>query len=528
MANDREKPLDILRQENHEMSEKIAILESRNQQLMEELRLARHKIFGRSSEKTDLSDLPLFDELNEQPAVEEPVEDDTITVAAHTKSKPGRKPIDPNLERVPILHDIPEADKHCACGHDMVKIGEEISERLQSIREQFWVEQHIRPYYGCKHCEGSGDEDKPAIRIADPPPSIIPKSIVTSGLLAMIETNKFCDHLPFYRQEAHFANMGIDISRQDMSNWHLQVAAKVQPIIDLMEKHLSSCNFMQMDETPLQVLNEPARPDTSKSYMWLARGGPPDKHVILYRYRETRGASHIKEMLKGFKGYLQTDGYKAYDSVLAGANIIHVGCMAHARREFDEASKASKNAQGAQVALGYFARIYAVERNMRELLAQGKLTPDEFTTRRRNQVSPILEKFHDWLTTQATRIVPSSYLGKAISYTVGQWDKLIRYLDLPEITPDNNAAERAIRPFVLGRKNWLFAGSPEGAHASCAMYSLIETAKANGLNPYNYLLFLFEKLPLVKKQTDYADLLPFKIKGAQAPISIPIPKYHSL
>ena len=499
-------------------------LEAQNQQLLEELRLLRHKQFGRSSEKLDTETLPLFDE----PvfvSVDEPTALEPIQVPAHERKSPGRKALPDNLERVEILLDISEADKRCACGHDLARIGEETSERLQYLRPQVWVERHIRPIYACKHCEGSGDEDKSAVRIAPVVPSIIPHGIASPSLLATVFTDKFCDHLPFYRQEQRFARLGISLSRQDMSHWAIKVETMLRPVLAALETSLLQSEFIQMDETPVQVMREADKADSTKSYMWLARGGPPGKQVLLYKYHPTRSSRHPAAFLSSFTGYLQTDGYEAYEKAIAGSGIRHVGCWAHARRKFDEAAKASKQTGSAHTALAKIGKLYATERVLREQLAADTIDDLTFVTRRTAQVRPILADLKTWLDTQLIRIVPSSLIGKAISYTIGQWDKLIRYSDLVSITPDNNACENGIRPFVLGRKNWLFSGSPAGADASCALFTLIETAKANGFEPWAYLYRLFTMLP--KTPTNNIEsLLPFASNPAVSPGSIPLPDPH--
>jgi transposase len=491
-----------------ELLKLLAQRDLRIEQLKEELSLARHHLFGRTSEKAVVENLPLFDEV--VPGIaEKPSELQTIEVGAHLRAKKtGRKPLPDTLPRTDIIHDLPDAEKICACGCNLVRIGEEVSERLALVPRRLYVERHIRPKYACHHCEGSGDEDKPAVRTAPVPPSIIPRSIVTPSLLASILVAKYVDHLPFYRQEEQFSRSGLDLSRQDMSNWSMKLSQAVIPLGELLKKSLLSSSFIQMDETPLQVLGEPDRSDTAKSYMWLARGGPPGKEVVLFRYQPTRSAKYPTEFLVDFHGHLQTDGYEAYATAIAGKDIVHVGCWAHARRKFDEAAKANKQSTVAPEGLKKIRRLYHIERELREELAAGKLNPELFVTQRREQLEPILADLKTWLLDQSAKVLPSSLTGKAIAYSLGQWDKLVHYLDLPELTPDNNGAENAIRPFVLGRKNWLFSGSPAGADASCAIYTLIETAKANGLKPWDYLLKLCTELP-VTPLGKLSSLLPF-------------------
>ena len=484
----------------------IRNLENENLTLSEKLRLALLQRFGRSSEKVDPNQKELFAE--EESTQEHPEIEEQITVPAHKRNKAGRKPLDENLPREDIIHDIPESEKTCGCGHELAKIDEVITERLQVIPEQLYVERHIRYKYACRNCEGSGDEDKPVFRVAPSPPSILPGSIVTSGLLAFILTNKFCDHLPFYRQEKRFGRIGVSISRQDMSNWVNKTYLKLQFMENLFKQNIKDGPVIQMDETTLQVLGEETRPDTSKSYMWLARGGPPETPLVLYEYQETRRAQHAKEFLKGYSGYLQTDGYSGYDSALKDTpEIIHVGCMAHARRKFIEAGKASKKAGSAEIAITMIREIYKAE----NLLKERNLPEAEFLTLRKAEVNPLLEKFKTWLDEKSIQVRPSSLTGQAIAYTLGQWHKLIRFVDSPFLTPDNNAAERSIKPFVVGRKNWLFAGSPHGAKASCLFFSLIETAKANDINPYGYLKAIFDQVAVNGTEVNPESLLPWNL-----------------
>lgn len=488
------------------LESKVNSWETKYHALEERFKLELFKKYNRSSEKENAAQILLFDS---EPELIPEEETNTQEVASYTKKKPGRKKINENLPREEVLIDILEEDKKCGCGAELVKIGEEIAERVKVIPEQMWVERTIRPKYACKVCEGSGDEDKPAVRVAPAAPSIIPKSIVTPELLAFLLINKYVDHLPFYRQEKRFERIGISISRQDMSNWQRQAYDAVKILFELMKEHIKTGFVLQMDETRVQVHNEPDRPDTRNSYMWLARGGPPGKIAILYEYHETRGSKNIHSFLNGFKGYLQTDGYEAYATALKDhPEINHVGCFAHARRKFFDASKVSKKPGSAAEGLKYIHKLYIIENELRAR----ELSDSKFLAERKSKIEPVLEQFNLWLEKRQQQVVPSSELGKAIAYTIGQWGKLVGYLESPHLTPDNNACENAIRPFVLGRKNWLFAGSPKGAESSCGIYTLVETAKQNGLNPYDYLRKVFTEAPLLSSNEDWQQLLPWNIK----------------
>jgi transposase len=245
--------------------------------------------------------------------------------------------------------------------------------------------------------------------------------------------------------------------------------------------------------------------------MWLFRGGSGEKPVIIYQYHETRSGQVAKDFLKDYKGYVQTDGYLGYDFLEQMADITHLGCWAHVRRKFVEVVNAAgkdkdgkKKPGSGDVALDYIGKLYLIEKES----VQQKLKAEQITRERQSRAGPILDQFKTWLDKRSLQVPPASTLGKAISYTLGQWERLVVYCKDGRLRPDNNLAENAIRPFVVGRKNWLFAATPDGAHASSALYSIIETAKANGLEPYWYLRYLLEQLPSAKTKEQYKKLLP--------------------
>jgi transposase len=486
------------------LQSEVMFFSSRATVLEEELRLLRHKIFGRRSERfseEEKKQSVLFNEVGDEPDVPSPQEA-TIEVAAHQRAKRGRRPLPADLLREEVVHDIPESEKICSCGAPLVRIGEETSEQLDIIPVQLKVIHNIRPKYACKKCEGL-DSAHP-VKIAPVPAQIIEKSIATPGLLAFVLVSKFCDAIPFYRQETQFARIGIDLPRGDFCNWTAQAALQCDPLMELFLDEIRAGPVIQMDETRVQVMKELGRADTAQSFMWVMRGGPPEKPVIVYRYHPSRSAAIPLQYLSGFHGHLQTDGYEGYAEVGSLPGIVHVGCWAHVRRKFDEAAKASKKSGSAHEALARIGKIYRVERDLR---AQ-TLSAEAFVQNRKDQVLPVLQDFKQWLQTKALQVPPSVLLGKAVSYALKEWKKLLHYLGSPYLTPDTNMIENAIRPFVVGRKNWLFSGSPRGAHASATLYSLIETAKANRIEPYRYLRYVFIKLPLAKNKDDYRALTP--------------------
>ena len=498
----------------HTKNEIIANLleyQSKYLQIKERYDLLVYRKFMRSAEQLPADEkqpLLFASEGKETEAVQKEEEQEKTVVASHSRKKPGRKPLDPSLPREEIIIDIPEDEKTCACGAFLTRIGEESSEKLEIIPERIVVKKTIRPKYACRHCEGTEDEEHGAVRIAQVQPSIIPRSIASASLVSWIFTHKFEDHLPYYRQEKQFERIGVVISRQDMCNWQQQAYENLTPLFALLKETVKSGPVIQMDETPVQVIREEGRDYTQKSYMWLALGGLPGKKVVWYEYHPTRAAYNAKAFLEGYRGYLQTDGYPGYDTATEGNSaIIHVGCFAHARRKFFEAAKAVKKGQSAQEGIKHIRKLYLLED---ELRSQG-LKDEEFLTQRKARAGPILEAFRAWLLKRKDEVPSSLLLGKAIAYSLGQWDKMTAYLESPYLTPDNNACENAIRPFVLGRKNWLFSQSPKGAESSCGIYTLIETAKQNGLIPAHYLTALFEKAPLASSPEGWEKLLPLNI-----------------
>ncbi|NIA31975.1 MAG: IS66 family transposase [Actinobacteria bacterium] len=460
-------------------------------------------LFGRSSEKLTSVETRqglLFNEAETYVAGNEDGEKQTKVKGHSRRKKSGRKPLPDSLPRIEIMHDLSEEEKtgrHC--------IGQDTSEFLTIVPEKVFVERHVYPKYALEagvHIEGEPDV-KSAPRLV----RLFKKSIASNGLVAYILIAKFCDHLPFYRQEKIFARRDVELKRATMCNWAIYAARRSERLLELMSKHIKSGPMVAVDESRLQVLNETGRKNTSLSYMWLIRGGPPDKPAIRYIYRPTREADFLKEYLKGYTGVLMTDGYSAYEAVAYALKLTHAGCWDHARRKFIQASKVAPDSSATKAALKLIGRLYRLEKNAKE----HGLSPEELLQLRQKKSKRRLIAFKKWLQKMAAITPPELELGKAINYTLNQWDKFNQYLDNPEIHISNILVENAVRPFAIGRKNWLFSGSPRGAGASAAIYSLIETAKANGHEPYWYLRYLFDKLPHADSDGKLRELLPFNL-----------------
>ncbi len=470
--------------------------------LTEQLNLALARRYAASSEKLSPDQIRLFDEAEAETQTTESDKDAVVTVPEHTRKKRGRRKLPDALPRIEVVHELPEQDRFCPHdGAPLTEVGEVRSEQLDIVPAKIRVLRHLRKQYACTCGQ--------CIKTAPLPPQPIPKSLASPGLLAHITVSKYQDALPLYRQETILKRIGVDLPRATLANWMIQAGTLIQPVINLLRDRLLAYDILQMDETPVQVLKEPGKTAQSKSYLWVQRGGPPEQRVVLYDYDPSRSQTIPKRLLEGFEGYLQTDGYDGYNAVVTANGLTHVGCMAHARRRFSDAVKAQgkgkhKNRKGghAHRGLALIQKLYRVEKQAR------KLKPDERHAHRQRHAKPLLETLRVWLDKTLPQVPPSTATGKALNYLHNEWDKLVRYLADGRLEIDNNGAENAVRPFVVGRKNWLFSTSVKGVKASANLYSLIETAKANGLEPYAYLRHLFTELPKAETVEAIEALLP--------------------
>jgi len=341
----KEQALLLFRQQEETYQAQQEKYQSQIDYLEEQLRLLRNELFGRKSEKPpreDRDQIPLFDQLSEVPddAVAETV-DDTVVIPAHSRGKRGRKPLPEHLPRVDVIHDLADDEKMCACGHVMSRIGQEQCEKLDYIPARIQVLRHIRYKYACKNCEGV-ESDGPTVKIAPPPAQLIPKSNATEGLLAHIFTSKFADGLPLYRQQKIFARLGLDLPRSTMANWAIEASIRCKPLMDLLQHEIRGGPLINVDETTLQVLKEPGRRDTSKSYMWLYRGGAPDKPALVYQYAPSRSGQVAEDFIGDYQGYVQSDAFAGYNRLEGKPHIRLMGCWAHARRKFFAVIKVKK------------------------------------------------------------------------------------------------------------------------------------------------------------------------------------------
>jgi transposase len=472
--------------------------------MLEQAVLARQRMFGASSEQLPAQSR-LFDEA-EALAQSSTEAQDLAPIAAEVLpavklARGKRAPLPAQLERVDVVHDVPESDRTCPCGTPMVEIGQDISEQLDIVPMQVRVLRHIRKRYGCP-------KSNHAPITAALPAQPLPKSNASADFLAMLIAVKFVDGLPLARFEHVLDRHGAPVPRQTLARWVIGCSGLLQPLHNLMRDILLDGSLIYMDETVVQVLKEKGRSPISNSYMWVQTGGPPDKPVVLYDYDPSRSAAVPVRLLEGFKGYLMTDGYAGYNEVERTQGIERLACWAHVRRRFVDAMRVqSKGKRGkADEAVALIGKLYGIEREFKDASIEARHLA------RQSRSVPVLAELQVWLQKTQPLVTPKSALGTALAYMGDLWSRLTRYTERGDLPIDNNRCENAIRPFVIGRKAWLFIDTPAGAHSSAVIYSLVQTAKANGLEPYAWLRRVIRELPAAKTVEDVEALLPWNLR----------------
>ena len=492
----------------------------RNEFLEERVVFLDYLLFGKKSEQIKISliekgQLFLFDEAERYSSLLKAKDSLKTEVKAHLRQKRGQREFPDYLGEEIREYDLSPEEKKCpCCGKERKCIGSDDTKRLKYIPAKVKIIVERVYKYGPCDCDDFFVNGYPEIKSAKKPPVLIPGCMADSSLLSQVITAKYADGLPLYRQEKIFKRHDLLFSRATLSNWVMRAAEKCEPVLTLFEKDIRGGPLINMDETRVQVLKEPGKSASSLSYMWIRAGCTADyKRIIIFKYSRSRSGKTANELLDGFNGYLQTDGYQGYNLAVKEQGLIHVGCLAHIRRKFytviEIAKKLKVQIDSAEQALKFIAEIYAIEKELRNR----KLSSDKFLLSRKKKLKPVLDEFYSWLIIKQKSITPASSVGKAVNYAVKEWNKFVKFLDSEYLTPDNNIAENAIRPFVIGRKNWLFSNTPRGADSSALLYSLIETAKANGHEPFKYLYFLFENLPLAENQDEISKLLPYNISS---------------
>jgi transposase len=480
----------------------------------------RRQLYGRKSERVEepvRGQGNLFNEAEkDSSAIPEPPTP-TILVRRSIGKKRGRKHPGAHLERVEKVHDLSENEKCCpCCGKERPRIGEEKSEEIEIIPAHAVVTVHLRPKYGPCHCEGFSECGGKPIITAPAPAKIVPGSSFSNGSIASFLVAKYVDALPFYRQERIVSRYGLEVGRGTMAHLAIAAARRLGPLIELMQRDIRASPVVGMDETVVQVLKEIDRKPSSESRMWVARGYQEGKPILFFSYSPSRAGAVAASILGDtFEGYLQTDGYSGYTAIGERPGILHVGCWAHIRREFHKIYRSQEKSPLAFEMINLIRKLYSIESHLRDLFKKDQITAEEFCARRQADTDPVFKTIHEWLYATIDRVPPRSSLGEAIKYALGQYERAIRYVGHPLLTPDNNALENSIRPFVIGRKNWLFYDTPDGAWAGATLYSIIESAKANGHEPSRYLRYLFDNLPCAKTDDDLERLLPYHLQPQQ-------------
>jgi len=517
--NEASLPVDVMSQMQALLSEKDDIIDKKSDviasqkhriELLEEyLRLAKSNRFGASSEQTPPEQGHLF---NEAEVIAEPEQNELELDETNgnnkldDKKKTGRKPFAKNIPRHQVFAYLSDEDKIGAINTFFVKVREE----LDIIPAKVQILEYMQEKAVFKDVQGNT-----TVKLAEVIKNPIPKAMGSANLMSYIVVSKYVDGLPLHRLEKIIQRYGGSISRATLANWMIALSKQAQPLINLLREYQHAGPLIMADETRIQVLKEPNRSPTSDKWMWVTLGGKANQQSVLFDYDPSRSQDIPVRLLDGFShGYLQTDGYAGYNEVCRQNSLTHLGCMDHARRKFIEAQKAVQKRKKikttkADMALSFINKLYKIEREIKNLTDEEKLTV------RQEKSVALFKQLKKWLETNKPRTAKDSLTGIAMTYLHNQWDKLTVYTTNGSLRISNILAENAIRPFAVGRRAWLFADTPRGAHASAVHYSLIETAKLHGLEPYEYINTVFKALPYAKTVEDIEALLPWNVKAIE-------------
>lgn len=468
--------------------------QTRIDQLTHEISILRRQQFGRRSEQLSSEQMNLLDEAIDADLAAIELELEQLrpqTPVEQPRQQPKRTPLPARLPRTEIHHE-PESTV-CHCGCERVRIGEDISEKLDYTPGVFTVERHIRGKWVCKNCETLIQVPVPA--------HVIDKGIPTAGLLATVLVAKYADHLPLYRQEQIFARAGLAIPRSTLGAWVGTCGMQLQPLVDALHQEILQQGVLHADETPVQMLS-PGKGKTHRAYLWAYTPTQfSELRAVVYDFADSRAGEHARTFLTGWQGKLVCDDYSGYKSGFQ-RGITEIGCAAHARRKFFDLH-ANHSSQIASQAMPYFAALYEIECDA------AVLDPEERQRVRQSRARPVSDALYEWLVAQRKLVSEGSAIAKAIDYSLKRWEALMRYLDDGHVPIDNNWVENQIRPWAIGRGNWLFAGSLRAGQRAAAIMSLIRSAQLNGHDPYAYLKDILTRLP-THKANDIASLLPHR------------------
>ena len=469
-------------------SKEIIALEKQVAWFKQQFKLGNQRQFGKSSETSSGMNLSLFDEkmeLDNKNAIDETIKNETITYVRKKKKSTGRLFDVSKFPKEQKIHDLAEHEKQCACGSQLEKAGEDTSIQVDHIPETFKVIEHITLKYCCRQCE--------TIKSAKKAETAIPKCMATAGFIAEVITKKYEQHLPLYRQSKIFERLGAVIPDNTLGNWVMRAADALQLLSDAAREQIQRVNFLQSDDTKIKTIKP-----NKQGYFWGYHSPDPQNRFVLFEYSSSRAASVPNKILKDFAGILQTDGYSAYNDLRAKISVINVGCWDHARRKFVDVVKVAdknKNGKAAQL-LVLINRLYEIEREAKEM------TFAERKAYRQKKTKSVL----DFIENEMINInaPPKSLLGVAVTYLKNQWEYLTRYSDYGEVPISNCWMENQIRPFALGRKNWLFTGTSDSANKAALLYSLIQTCRLNDIDPRKYFEYVLHLSNAMRR----GDVLP--------------------
>ena len=497
----QQKEIEELKAECKKLRERCQNFEHAYHQILFHFKQLQRDKFGRKSERyvANYTQPDIFADETEEVGEEEEREDNIIQIDAHRRRKHKTHKFPPELPRREVI--IKAEDTVCKCGLKKQLIRYEITEYLHYVPAVYEVIKQKREVLGCgRGCEGS-------ISTAPNPPKILPKVSVTESVIADIIVTKMDDRQPLYHQEKQLSKrFGIDISRNNLARWFIESGKALQPLINLMKDQVIDYDVASADATSIQVLDEPNREPSQKSYWYCIRGGPPEQKVIVYDYNAEQHKNFLTEWFEGFKGYLHVDAQNIFDDLGAKEEVSLVYCNAHSRRKFEPIAKGANSEGLAKHAMYIYRKLFRIER------AAKNMTPAERYSYRLEQSEPILTEYKQWLDTNYPQVLPKSPLGRAMAYNIKHWSGLCRYLQDGRLEFDNNGTEREIKPGVIARKNFLFAYSVPGVYALCIHMSLIRTAIHHGLDAYQYYVALLKQVPYCKTVEDYQALLPWNIK----------------
>ena len=494
--------------ENQALKERCSELETQVNWLMEQLKINNKKTYGSKSEQTEY----VYEQLsllhNEAEFYSDIEKKEEVKVASHTRKKKAGtiEKLPENIKTVVVEHTLTEAEQVCnKCGSQLEVIGKEVKQHLKIKPAEVYIQEDVYYTYACKNCE-KNDIETPIVKTPQENP-VIKGSFASPEAIAHIMTQKFVMYSPLYRQEQELKRQGVELTRQTMSNWLLKASELwLEPIYEKLRNLLVKEDVIHADETTLTVLKTKDKPTPKKAYMWLYRTSAcSNKNIVLYEYKPNRKIENAENFLQDFKGYIHADGYPGYHKL--GENFTVVGCWAHCRRRFTEAvevlKKEERKNSNAAKGLDFCNKLYKIEDEIEDFSYADKLKV------RQEKSKQMLDAFLCWAETIC--VAPKSKLGKAIGYLKNNEKYLRNYMEDGRLEIDNNRAERSIKPFVMGRKNFLFANTESGAQGSAVIYSIIETAKENNLDPYKYLTYIFSKAPNLKGDETVDILLPWNV-----------------